>query len=182
MNNRYYFLRHAEADRSLDLPNNELPLTDFGNGQASDLISRINELDIDLIFSSPFKRALQTVTPTADYLDLDVYMQETLQGRDIGALKKDQLWDFLKASWEDFDLKQSGCESAKECQARMSAFIAELEMNYQNKNILVVSHSNVIATYLSQFSEEIDFDWFKNMKSPALFTIQEGLAKEIRLL
>jgi phosphohistidine phosphatase len=71
---RLYFLRHGLADRNQwDGPDFERPLTREGKNriaQSADLMDEL-ELGLDLIITSPLKRALQTAQIVAHRLDVE---------------------------------------------------------------------------------------------------------------
>lgn len=71
---RLYFLRHGLADRNQwDGPDFDRPLTREGKNRMSQSADTMLDLDleIDLIITSPLKRALQTAQIVAHRLDLE---------------------------------------------------------------------------------------------------------------
>ena len=56
-----YFLRHE--DRPLQTSTFYIELTEKGHIGAQKLVSKLNPLNIDYIYSSPFIRTLQTIKP-----------------------------------------------------------------------------------------------------------------------
>ncbi len=172
--NNYYLLRHAEVDRSKDVHFSEHELTQKGHEQARNLVPILRSSNISEIFCSPFKRAIQTIEPYSASFTLD----DRISGRIVGDLPKEQTWKFFKESWNDFNFTKHGAESATQCADRINAFKIEVEQNFRDKNILVVSHSNPIAFYLNTIDPLIDYNWFKNMKAPSLYRIYfEGSKK-----
>ena len=60
-----YLIRHAESDRSVRKSGSR-PLTEKGREDALKLVGLFQGMEIDRIYSSPYKRALDTVSPLAD--------------------------------------------------------------------------------------------------------------------
>lgn len=60
----YYFIRHAEKDRS-DPTNKDPELTKKGIDRAKNWARLFKPIDFDLIFSTDYKRTLETALPTA---------------------------------------------------------------------------------------------------------------------
>jgi len=60
----YYFIRHAEKDRS-DLTNKDPELTKIGIERTKNWATLFKSIDFDLIFSTDYKRTLETALPTA---------------------------------------------------------------------------------------------------------------------
>ncbi len=56
-----FLLRHAESAPHKDLPEPEWPLSEQGAKQALEICDLLLPLNIDRIFSSPYKRARETV-------------------------------------------------------------------------------------------------------------------------
>lgn len=80
----YYFIRHAEKD-TLN-PNNDDPeLTKAGRARARQWAEVFREVDFDLIYSSNYKRTLNTAKPIADSQDkkIDFFNTEKLNDKDF---------------------------------------------------------------------------------------------------
>ena len=86
----YYFIRHAEKDRS-DKTNKNPELTEKGNNRAKNWSIVFENVDFDLIYSTKYNRTIQTAEPTA-----------TRQNIEIQYYSPSQLND------EDFKLKTNG--------------------------------------------------------------------------
>ena len=181
--NKIYFLRHADVNRSANLHFNELELSDLGLRQANGIVSYLNTLSINMVISSPFRRATQTIEPFIEKNNLDLILDERLCGRLIGEIKKDKVRDFFENSWNNFDYTVSGAETAFECIERVRELIDEIDLNCSGKNILLVSHSNPISLYLSTLGNEneVDFNWFSHLRSPSLFKIDKNSFNELKL-
>ena len=58
-NTIYYFIRHAEKDRT-DLKNKDPELTEIGIQRAKKWADYFDNIDLDLIYSTNYKRTRQT--------------------------------------------------------------------------------------------------------------------------
>jgi len=79
---RLYFLRHGEADwPNWTRPDDERPLTDFGNEEVRQVAKFLNRLKVkpDLIVTSPLPRALQTAEIAAEQLKTKLRQDEALE-------------------------------------------------------------------------------------------------------
>ncbi len=89
----YYFIRHAEKDRSN--PNNDNPdLTNEGILRAKNWSEILGNIKFDAVYSTNFKRTIQTAKPTAaknnikitiykpNNLDIDTFINDT-KGKNI---------------------------------------------------------------------------------------------------
>ncbi len=67
----YYLIRHAEKDRTNPEDKNP-PLDDAGNIRAQKWAEIFSEIPLVAVYSSNFKRTLQTATPTAENIGLEI--------------------------------------------------------------------------------------------------------------
>ena len=67
----YYFIRHAEKDRS-DSTNNDPHLTDIGLKRAENWASKLEGITFDAIYSTNYNRTKETATPLALKNNLDI--------------------------------------------------------------------------------------------------------------
>lgn len=67
----YYFIRHAEKDRS-DTTNKNPNLTEQGKQRAQDWATILKDVELDAVYSTNYNRTVQTATPTAQNQELEV--------------------------------------------------------------------------------------------------------------
>ena len=67
----YYFIRHAEKDRS-DSGNKNPHLTAKGMVRAYNWASVFNDTELDMVYSTQYNRTIETARPTATSLGLEV--------------------------------------------------------------------------------------------------------------
>ncbi|WP_081211486.1 phosphoglycerate mutase family protein [Salegentibacter sediminis] len=80
----YYFIRHAEKD-TLNPENKDPELTEEGVERAQKWAEVFRDVEFDLIFSSNYKRTLNTAKPIADSQakEIDFYNTEKLNDEDF---------------------------------------------------------------------------------------------------
>ncbi|WP_143522722.1 histidine phosphatase family protein, partial [Pseudomonas sp. 2822-15] len=74
--------------------------------------------DIDIVLSSPYKRAVQTVEEIASYLDTDVTLIDDFKERILSAFPTKDLNNTIKKVWEDNSFSWEGGESNIAAQKR----------------------------------------------------------------
>lgn len=131
--NEYFFLSHAEVDRSLDLHFSEFNLSEVGLKQSNETVSALIGLNIDLVFCSPFKTAVETIQPSIEKSGLRIEVCEEISGRLVGDWPKSETWDLFRHSWSDFSYSQYGAETAQECLQRIGRFIEPPALRTQVK-------------------------------------------------
>ncbi|MDO6517048.1 SixA phosphatase family protein [Zobellia uliginosa] len=85
----FYFIRHAEKDRS-DPENVDPELNQRGLGRAMHWAEILNDVDLDVIYTTDYERTSMTAAPTAVKKELDVTYYEP-QNVDIEQFKADNL-------------------------------------------------------------------------------------------
>ena len=161
---RLYLLRHEK--RAIDNPSFYSPLLENGLIDANKLKYILNDLHIDLIFSSPFKRVLQTVKPFCDMKNMKVNIEFSLYEQiyyhtdvDINFDKNDFRKD-LKPSNDEYYLKNKNYKSylplnqiefTKDTKRRGNDFINYIINKYKdtNYNIVLASHGGLISQILN---------------------------------
>jgi len=168
--NEYYFMRHAEAqhnangvEESVMDPKNVL--TEKGIAQAEK--SRdINNVDFDVIISSPYLRTRMTAEIIAGEKKDQIIIDENFREIEFGIYSGEKKEILREKYGKDFlKLKarlDSKSETYGEVMKRVVRRLTELEKEYEGKKILIVSHGGPIrmamAAGLLMTEEEIIAD------------------------
>ena len=82
----FYFIRHAEKDRS-DPENRDPELTEKGLLRAAYWKEVLEQVPLSVVYSTDYKRTLQTAQPVAEYKNLDIliYAPDTMAMQDLAA-------------------------------------------------------------------------------------------------
>ena len=146
-----YLIRHSIPSNDKEkYSNEELPLSLLGEEKAR-LLSNIDELkDIDVLYSSSYKRALDTAKYISNKNNIDINITDRLNERKLGDSKK-----YPKSFWltqlVDEDAKAPDGESRKEVSKRLLSLIDEILVKYKNKRIVLVMHASAITFLLMNF-------------------------------
>lgn len=143
---RIFVLRHGETAENIDgmmQGNMDTVLDENGIKQALSVREEILSKNIDLIISSPKKRALDTATIAAP--NIPIITDDRLKSRDHGefeGLRRSQIklndyWNIKK------DIKYERAESVKEFYNRINSLLDEIKDKYNDKNVLLVTHSGI---------------------------------------
>ena len=150
VHNSYFILRHGHTSYTADLidivyPKSthfELGITEQGKEDIKRLIPILKEKKIDLIFASDYLRTQITSKIIAEALNVEIISDKRLRDIDLGIYegrKKQEYYDNVSPK-EMFEKGVEEGESWLDCVNRMEDFIKDIEKQYQNKNILIVSH------------------------------------------
>jgi 2,3-bisphosphoglycerate-dependent phosphoglycerate mutase len=74
-------IRHAESLPDRNVPEDEWQLSVTGREQAQALCSKMFDLGVKRIYSSPYPRAVATVRPLAEALGIEVEIRNDLRER-----------------------------------------------------------------------------------------------------
>ncbi len=164
MRKDFYIFRHGETDYNKEMRwqgcGVDLPLNATGIAQAVTLSERLKPLKLEVIYSSPLKRALETAQIAASQLKLKVKLLPDLREGCLGVcegMKKQDVADKYPDLWHkwyddkiDLSVRWPGGESKLEMQQRM--FRAFEQMLSAKEDVIgVASHSGSMRYFLLAF-------------------------------
>lgn len=173
MNNTYYFIRHAYSIYTPDEIN--LPLSDKGQESLAQL-EFLAYKSITAIYSSPYRRAIQTIEPLAQSLKLAIQSDERLIERKLSSqvIADQDFEEALMKLWSRPTFSLVGGESNQQAQQRALALLHELESKHQNEEIIISSHGNLICILLSTFDSSIDYDFWSSLSVPDVLALDKN--------
>jgi 2,3-bisphosphoglycerate-dependent phosphoglycerate mutase len=166
-----YLLRHAQGQADRHILESDWPLSTRGREQAEGLKVLLAPLGIDVIYTSPYTRAVDTVTPFAQGAGLRIERVEGLRERQLTTGPLPNWFELVQQSWRDFDFALPHGESNAQCQARIVHTLRHLVAVQRGKVLLVSSHGNAIALYLHALDATYSFDQWVAMRNPDVFRI-----------
>ena len=134
----------------------------------------MNSFNIDYYFSSPYKRAFETINSSPIQFDKIVldnpvtraknYPQDLLK---ILSLKNNSI--FMAKS----DKSLIGGESNREALNRILDLFEDLEERYSDKTILLSSHGNLLGILINHFDSSFDYKKWGQMTFPDCFLVDK---------
>lgn len=158
-----YFVRHAEPvyTNHNDL---ERPLTQKGIEDSKLVTNYLRDKNIDIVLSSPYIRAIDTIKEFADLYGHSIITVEAFRERKVDSDWIDDFTKFTKNQWNNFDYKLSDGESLREVQNRNIDALMQVLRSYRDKNIVVGSHGTALSTVIHYFDSTYGFDDFQKIK------------------
>ncbi|WBB53573.1 histidine phosphatase family protein [Verrucosispora sp. WMMD573] len=148
------------------------PLTRDGLRQAQELAPALTELRPAAVWSSPYRRAIQTVQPTADALGLPVHTLAELREWDDG-LAFTEVWESHYArSWAELSHARPGGESLAQLGIRAVAALRTLVRHHPGRIVVVGSHGTFICRALAGFGVPVDWAAARQMPMPAVYRLR----------
>lgn len=172
---KLYFIRHGETNNNLQKRafsfNDEL--TETGRKQAQNLATRISDIPIDIILTSPHKRTKETAGIIAKKINKEIqeisFLGEKKWPSEIeGKLLKDpgveKIFDLLREkNNNDPTWHYSNEENFFDIKKRAEVFI-EYVSKLAHANILAVSHEYFIKTIIASMmcGDQLSYELFKS--------------------
>lgn len=166
-----YFIRHAQPDYSIH-ENDLRPLTDKGLNDSKRVTEFLKNKKIDVIYSSPYKRAVDTIKNFADTYDYKINILDDFRERKIDSYWIKNFESFSKKQWYDFNYKRAGGESLKEVQKRNITALSDVLKKNADKKIVVATHSTALCTIINYYDKRFNFKDFKRIKKKMPYIIK----------
>jgi broad specificity phosphatase PhoE len=192
LKNRYFLLRHGQNNHQAEQkdiiyhwPDGNPPyyLTELGKEEAKKAGEALKNNQIDCFFSSDILRCRETAKIVAEIInyDIDKIIFDTrlrdLNWGAFGGKTKEEYWNFYDNNrTKAFEIAIPEGESWNQCKERIVNLLNEIENNFQNKNILIVSHGDPLWL-LEGHIKGIDNESLLNKRKEIL--LQTGQVKEI---
>lgn len=143
-----YVLRHATPAAS-DLPNHSRPLSEVGQHQAKVLVSYLSSLNLKAVYTSPFRRAVDSITPFCKAANLTPVARE--------------------------DLGESGeNEQLPEVRSRLIQALSFITEVNSGKRTLVCTHGGCLWGAISYFDESFGYEDYRKIRTPDMRKIVFG--------
>jgi isoleucyl-tRNA synthetase len=165
--NKLFLVRHGEAESNLknilsskDDVNNHL--TNRGQILIEKAAEKFIKENIDIIFCSPLLRAKETANIIAEKIRTKVIIDERLKEVQAGELDGSHYNKLFEIYSDTNGLNpgrtdEKGIEGEDDIRDRVESLIEELNDKYQGRNIIIISHGDVLRVFqgiLSNLSKE----------------------------
>ncbi|CEK37337.1 histidine phosphatase family protein [Paraclostridium sordellii] len=168
--NKIYFVRHAKPDFSVhdDLTR---PLTDKGIIDSKNICEFLKEKSINKIYSSPYKRAIDTIKELAQNLSIKIEVVDDFRERKISNIWIEDFNKFSKSQWENFEYKLNDGESLNEVQSRNIKALHKILNENSNQNIVIGTHGTALSTIINYYDKTFDYLSFTKIKDVMPFIV-----------
>lgn len=161
-----YLTRHGETEWNIEKRlqgRGDSPLTENGIQRAKELRDRIKNIDIDVIYSSPIKRALNTANILRGNKNIDIVTDDSLmemcfgdyEGKKIDIIQKENpSWDINLIMQGNVEICAPNGENLKEVRERISKLMNKIIAENIGKSILIVTHGITLKALMYYFKDE----------------------------
>lgn len=168
---RLLLVRHAIAEPSPLVEEAAWPLAPAGHDQAKGLADALHGEEIGEIWSSPYRRSIDTVAPLAERLACPSKLHAGLRERRWADTWLDDFAPHLERSFLEPDFKLPGGESAREALRRFDAALIEIASITQSERVVVGTHGNVLSLFLRSLDPAVDIQFWQNLPYAAVYPV-----------
>lgn len=146
-----YFVRHAQPEHMWE-DDRTRPLTDEGKKDTKIVLDFLKSKEIDVFYSSPYKRSFDTIVDTAAFFGKKILTDERLREREkgIGGNKH----GMFEKRWADHDYHEENGESINMVQQRNIEALTEILLVNKGKKIVIGTHGTALSTILNYYDPE----------------------------
>lgn len=148
MATKVYFVRHAQPEHMWE-DDRTRPLTDEGKKDTKIVLDFLKSKEIDVFYSSPYKRSFDTIVDTAAFFGKEILTDERLREREkgIGGNKH----GMFEKRWADHDYHEENGESINMVQQRNIEALTEILLVNKGKKIVIGTHGTALSTILNYY-------------------------------
>ena len=158
-----YFVRHAQPMyRNHDDAGREL--SPKGMEDRKRVTAFLRDKQIDVILSSPYARAVDTVRHFADTVRMPIIHIQDFREREVAGEWIDDFDTFCRHQWADFDFRLPHGECLREVQERNITALTRVLNEYEGKRIVIGGHGTSISTVLNYYDPGFGYDGFESIR------------------
>ncbi|WIV20950.1 histidine phosphatase family protein [Paenibacillus polygoni] len=167
-----YMVRHAESIY-IHGEARSRGLTEKGLEYARCVANVFSGIKVDLVASSPYRRAIQTVQYVAEQKGLSIVEYENLRERLIKGPLYEEKWEVvleaIKTSFDDKDYALDGGESTKQAQKRSIPVLELLLKQYAGKHVVMGTNGNIMTLMMNYYDSNYGFSFWKQTTMPDIY-------------
>lgn len=166
-----YFVRHAESP-FIEGKERTRGLSSEGSLAAERIKDLLLNEDIDVLISSSYQRAKDTIQPLADALALPIEEYEDLRERKVGDFQRYSFLDAKEKLFQDFTYSFPEGESSKAAQSRAVRVIEGILNKYIGKRIVIGTHGDIMTLMLNHYDERFDYHFWRGTSMPDIYRVE----------
>lgn len=177
MNTNVYLVRHAHSIFTHD--ERHRPLSERGKQDAKRVAQILNKEQIDVVISSPYARAIETVEEVAIYHQLPVILVDGFKERKLAAQPVADFEAAMDQLWHNEDFSFQGGESNKEAQRRGVKAFQDVLDTYSGKNIVIGTHGNIMTLIMNYYDSSYHFAFWQQLSMPDIYRLTFDQAQRL---
>ncbi len=154
---KVYFVLHAQP-KSSKMAEKMCPLSREGIRSSGKVLNFFKGLPIDYIYSSPYKRSVQTISSTAKHFNKNIIIDERFRDRQkgVGGNKRELIFK----RWANKDFSEPHGESINMVQKRSIWALHDILDVNSDCTIIIATHCTLLSCILNYYDSSFDCDDF----------------------
>lgn len=171
MTTTVYFIRHAESNQD-NHDDFTRELSPKGLSDRQQIIDYFKGIEIPAMYSSLYKRSIDTIQPLANQKMLNIITVEDFRERKITDQWIENFDEFSKKQWKDFNYKFPDGDSLNEVALRNVTALENLLEIHVGQSIVVGSHGTALSMIINHYTGKFMFEDFNKIKGVMPWLVQ----------
>lgn len=173
-----YFVRHAQPNYD-NHDDYARELTEKGLEDRKLATAFLENKEIDVVLSSPYIRAVDTVRHFADKHGFTIKTIDDFRERKVDSIWIEDFYGFTKKQWEDFSYKLSDGETLGEVQERNIKALKQVLREQEGKNVVIGSHGTALSTIVNYYQPDFGFEDFEKIRMVMPWVVHFAFVGEV---
>lgn len=169
-----YMVRHGDSLRT-GVDEWTRGLSPKGEEDALRVTECLKDEGIDVMYSSPYIRAVNTIADLADKLEQDIILVNDLREKvwmeGEQQLPDGELYQVLQKMYTDPDYALPGGESNRECQTRAVKALQDILRTHEGKKVAIGTHGMVMSLMMGYYDPEYGLDFLMQTTKPDIYVM-----------
>jgi 2,3-bisphosphoglycerate-dependent phosphoglycerate mutase len=149
----------------------DAPLAPAGHKAAMALAETLLALGVGALFSSPYRRARETLEPLAEKLGLSITMDPRLRERTLSDQDLPDWRDHVAKSFQDRDHRAPGGETFNEVAHRALAALSDIAAA-GHALPAAATHGNLLSALMHSLHPNFGYEDWQNLRNPDIFDLR----------
>lgn len=171
-----YMVRHGDSPKLPGENERSRGLSTKGAADARKITEKLRQEGIHTFYSSPYIRAIDTISGLAQELGAEIMSVEDLReihfsGGD-NIMHDQELYPLLNRMFADPDFVPAGGESIHECQKRSVSVLKEIMKEHSGHKIAIGTHGAVMTLMMNHFDARYDLNFLLQTTKPDIYRME----------
>ncbi|WFR61621.1 histidine phosphatase family protein [Paenibacillus amylolyticus] len=178
-----YFVRHAES-RYVAGQERVRGLTEQGHQDAGTVACLLQAEQIQLFYSSPYRRAVDTIQILADRSGRIVVTEEDLRERELSSsdVKHENFREAKQRLYRDPTYAYPGGESGEQARSRAIAVIERILDKHSGHEVVIGTHGDVMTLILQHYDSSYGYEFWESTTMPDIYKLEfDGTHKLVQV-
>jgi 2,3-bisphosphoglycerate-dependent phosphoglycerate mutase len=163
-----YLVRHAHAEWQAD---DGQRLSSAGIQGARVVAERLAARPIRALYTSPSRRAVETIEPLATRLGLCPEVMPDLRERELPAVPPSEFEALIQRAWQRPTEAPLGGESNVQAQLRGLAAVRRAVARHAGSHVVLATHGNLLALVLNALNPRYTFEFWRGLSFPDIYEL-----------